>query len=105
MLKLVPQNNGTGRAVAHRAARDFIDQSPVFALEAGLAELRWLGEGYGYEVTGVDVWAAYSHTISAEERVGRRDEVRERIRTLVTGHRFFVEVLGRELGLTGKATP
>jgi hypothetical protein len=30
-----------------RAARDFIDQNLVFALEAGLAALRWLGEGYG----------------------------------------------------------
>ena len=88
-----------------RAARDFIEQNPVFALEAGLAALRWLGEGFGYEVSGVDVWAAYSHTINAAERVGRCDEVRERVRILVTGHRFLVEVLGRDLGLTGKAVP
>jgi hypothetical protein len=88
-----------------RAARDFIEQNPVFALEAGLAALRWLGEGFGYEVSGVDIWAAYSYTINAAERVGRCDEVRERIRTLVTGHRFLVEVLGRDLGLTGKAVP
>ena len=87
-----------------RAARDFIDKNPVFALEAGLAALRWLGAGYGYEISGVDVWAAYSYTINAAERVGRRDEVRERIHTLVTGHRFLVEVLGRELGLIGKGT-
>jgi tetratricopeptide (TPR) repeat protein len=88
-----------------RAARDFIEQNPVFALEAGLAALRWLGEGFGYEVSGVDVWAAYSHTINAADRVGRCDEVRERVRALVTGHRFLVEVLGRDLGLTGKAVP
>jgi len=74
----------------------------VFALEAGLAALRWLAAGYGYEITGVDVWAAYSHTIKAAERIGRRDEVRERIRTFVAGRRFLVEVLGRELGLIGK---
>jgi hypothetical protein len=88
-----------------RAARDFIEQNPVFAFEAGLAALRWLGEGFGFEVSGVDVWAAYSHTINAAERVGRCDEVRERVRILVTGHRFLVEVLGRELGLTGKTAP
>jgi hypothetical protein len=85
-----------------RAARDFIDKNPVFALQAGLAALRWLAAGYGYEITGVDVWAAYSHTINAAERIGRRDEVRERIRALVAGRRFLVEVLGRELGLIGK---
>ena len=85
-----------------RAARDFIDKNPVFALQAGLAALRWLAAGYGYQITGVDVWAAYSHTINAAERIGRRDEVRERIRTLVAGRRFLVEVLGRELGLIGK---
>jgi tetratricopeptide (TPR) repeat protein len=88
-----------------RAARDFIEQNPVFALEAGLAALRWFGEGFGYEVSGVDVWAAYSHTINAAERVGRCDEVRERVRILVTGHRFLVKVLGRDLGVAGKAAP
>jgi hypothetical protein len=29
-----------------------MDKNPAFALEAGLAALRWLGQGYGYEVTG-----------------------------------------------------
>ena len=88
-----------------RAARDFIEQNPVFALEAGLAALRWLGEGFGYEVSGVDVWAAYSHTLNAAERVGRCDEVREGVRIFVTGHRFLVKVLGRDLGVAGKAAP
>jgi hypothetical protein len=41
------------------------------------------------------VWAAYSHTINAAERVGRYDEVWERVRTLVTGIHFLVEVPGR----------
>ena len=53
-----------------RAARDFKDTNPAFAIEAGLPALRWLGEGYGYEVTGADVWAAYSRTIDAAERLG-----------------------------------
>jgi tetratricopeptide (TPR) repeat protein len=88
-----------------RAARNFVEKNPGFALTVGLAALRWLSAGYGYEVSGVDVWAAYSHTINAAERIGRCDEVRERVRTLVTGHPFIVEVLGRDLGLTGKTTP
>jgi hypothetical protein len=88
-----------------RAARDFIDKNPVFALEAGLAALRWLAKGYGYEVSGTDVWAAYLHTMKAAERVDRRDEVREHIRPLVAENWFMTEVLGRELELTGKGTP
>ena len=43
-----------------RAARDFAEQKPAFAVGAGLAALHWLVQGYGYEITGADVWAAYS---------------------------------------------
>jgi hypothetical protein len=41
-----------------RAARDFAQTNPEFAVEAGLAALRWLVRGYGYEITSVDVRAA-----------------------------------------------
>lgn len=86
-----------------RAARDFADVRPEFAVEAGLAALRWLAQGYGYEITGADVWDAYRHTMKAAERAGRAGEVRDRVRTLVaseTGEGGFVsQMLGRELGL------
>lgn len=82
-----------------RRAR-FVEKSPDFALQAGLAALRWLAQGYGFEIAGADVWAAYSHTLKAAERLGRRDEVRERIRALVAaGKGFVAQVLDRELGL------
>jgi len=83
-----------------RAARDFIETHPGFALGAGLAALYWLGKGYGYEITGADVWAAYSNTIKAAERLDRRDEVRDRVRAMVANKGFVAQVLGRELGLT-----
>ena len=86
-----------------RAARDFADERPEFAIEAGLAALRWLVEGYGYEITGLDVWAAYTNAMKAAEKAGRAEEVRRRIRTLVAsetyGERFVTRILGRELGL------
>jgi hypothetical protein len=82
-----------------RAARDFVNTNPEFALKAGLAAMRWLAAGYGYEVNGADVWAAYSHTMTAAEQVGRREGVRERIRALVANQGFVAQVLGRELGL------
>ena len=81
-----------------RAARDFVETNPVFALEAGLTALHWLEKGYGYEITGADVWAAYSNTMKAAERLDRHDQVRDRIRALA--HKGFVaQILGRQLGL------
>ena len=86
-----------------RAARDFADRRPTFAVETGLTALRWLVEGYGYQVTGADVWAAYTNTMTAAEKAGRAGEVRDRVRTLVAGERyderFVTRILGRELGL------
>jgi hypothetical protein len=86
-----------------RAARDFADQRSAFAVEAGLTAFRWLVDGYGYEVTGADVWTAYTNTMTAAEKAGRAEEVRDRIRTLVAsetyGERFVTLILGRELGL------
>ncbi|MDF1556396.1 MAG: hypothetical protein P1P84_25240 [Deferrisomatales bacterium] len=89
-----------------RAARDFAEENPGFALEAGLAALHWLVLGYGYDVTSADVWSAYDHTRKAAERLGRSDETRARIRALVAGEtfddRFVSKVLGAELEEGGK---
>ncbi len=86
-----------------RAARDMEVTKPRFAIETGMAALRWLVEGYGYEITGMDVWAAYNHTMKAAENAEVKTETFERIRKLVAGEvpgdRFVTKVLGRELGL------
>jgi hypothetical protein len=86
-----------------RAARDEEAREPRFAVEAGLAALRWLAEGYGYEITGTDVWAAYTHTMKAAENTGCKSETLERIRKLiaekVSGKSFVTEILGRQIGL------
>jgi hypothetical protein len=86
-----------------RAARDFAAKNPPFAIEAGMAALRWLVEGYGYEVTSLDVSEAYSFTMRAAENACAAAETQERIRTLVAaetfGERFVTRVLGQRLGL------
>ena len=86
-----------------RAARDHIESNPTFALGAGLAALRWLAEGYGFDITGADVWAAYSNTMKAAERVGKAVETKSDLRAVAASTRggisFVAEVLGRELGL------
>lgn len=86
-----------------RAARDFAQASPVFAVEAGLAALRWLVGGYGYEITSLDVRAAYAHTLTAASNACVREATEQRFRSLFnhptarTG--LVADVIGRELGL------
>jgi hypothetical protein len=86
-----------------RAARDYASEQPAFALGAGFLALAWFVRGYGYDVTGADVWDAYRATLVPAERLGNAAEVRERVRALVAtegaGDRFVTRVLARELGL------
>ena len=86
-----------------RAARNMVGTEPRFAVECGMVALRWLVEGYGYEITNLDVWAAYDYTMKAAAIVGCKPETFERIRNLVAeeifGKRFVTRILGSELGL------
>ncbi len=84
-----------------RGARDFASEAPGFAVEAGLTALRWLAEGYGYEVTSVDVLDEYEFTMTAAENAGLEAETHSRIRELAAGvapgGSFVKEVLRRRL--------
>jgi len=92
-----------------RAARDFADSNPAFAMEAGMAAVSWLVEGYGYDITEADVWAAYATTMRAADNARRRDETHGRIRALVQKQgqpdRFVTTVIGRALGGSEGAQP
>lgn len=87
-----------------RAARDYADKVPAFALGSGLCAIHWLVQGYGYEITSVEVWAAYRETLKAAERHGSVQAVKDQIRKMVTaegaGERLVARVLGRELGIS-----
>ena len=82
-----------------RAARDFATENPRFAVEAGLLALHWLVEGYGYEITSADVWAAYDATVVAATELDENESVLGRIRAMVgeSGGGFVGQVLGRRL--------
>ena len=85
-----------------RAARDHAAEHPGFAIEAGGAALHWLAQGYGYDVTSVDVWAAYRATMQAAEGLGCAEAVKTQLRERVAGGSpgsFVAQVLKRELGL------
>ena len=66
-----------------RAARDYLDTEPAFALGSAMAALRWLSEGWGYEVTSGDVVEAYDRAMDAAARLNKVDEVTEQVRQLV----------------------
>jgi hypothetical protein len=69
-----------------RAARDFAETQPTFALAAGLAALRWMSIGYGYEITGADVLDAYTATTRAAAAAGVDVErIKLQIRDWVAG--------------------
>ena len=83
-----------------RAARDHAATHPAFAVEAGCAALEWLARGFGYEITGADVWMAYSSAMEGAQALGRAPAVRDRIRNIADSqHSFVTEILGGELGL------
>ena len=78
-----------------RAARDFGEANPHFATEAGITALRWLSEGYGYEITGLDVLNAYSFTIKAAENAGvleRNLEVSVPVKSTIASGRKAIAV-------------
>lgn len=88
----------TDPLVLSRAARDYAETRPAFAVEAGLRALRWLAAGYGYEITWVDVVNAYDHTMKAAERLGAAEETRQRIRQLLLDGSPVSPLVRRQIG-------
>jgi hypothetical protein len=84
-----------------RAARDYGEKRPAFAVGAGLLALQWLAQGYGYEIDSADVRAAFRATLAAAERQGRVAEVESRVREMIraegAGARFVAAALTGEL--------
>ena len=84
-----------------RAARDYLDSQPAFALGSAMAALRWLSEGWGYEVTSVDVVAAYDRAMDAAARLDKIDDVSDQIRLLVESNEGHAYLFVRQC-LTGR---
>ena len=85
-----------------RAARDFVAERPEFALAAGMTALRGIADGWGYDITSVDVLDAYAAVMAAagaagvDESVVKAD-VRELIAASRSGGEFVARVLARKL--------
>ena len=87
-----------------RAAKEAAKERPEFAIEAGMAALRWICEGYGYEITSLDILDAYRYTMETAANAGKGPETLERVRRLGAlespSARFVAEALGKELQRT-----
>jgi hypothetical protein len=73
-LKLAHQSPCEPKTL-NRAARDYSDKEPKFALGVAMASLYWLSQGWGYEVTGTDVHAAYDYAVKVAIKLGVEEQV------------------------------
>ena len=86
-----------------RAARDFAEKQPGFALTVGLSALHWMALGYGYDITGGDVLDAYAAVMQAAQAAGVAvDQVQAQVRNLIAGahpgSKLLETMLGQRVG-------
>ena len=81
-----------------RASRDFAAERPEFALAAGMTALRGIANGWGYDITGIDVLDAYTAVMSAAGAAGVDEAVvKADVRGLIGASRGGGEFVGRVL--------
>jgi hypothetical protein len=68
-----------------RAARDYAEKQPNFAVSAGMAALYWMSRGYGYQITATEVMEAYSAILKATHSAGITEaQIKTQILDLIT---------------------
>ena len=83
----------------NRAARDALAEHPEFAQGVAMAALRWLCEGYGYEITSSDVRNSYRIAMEAAERTGEKEQVAAQIADLVAKDRSAGKFVQKSLSV------
>lgn len=81
-----------------RAALDYANKQPAFALAAGLAALRWMARGHGYEITGTDVFDAYDATMKAATMAEKpAAQVQAQIAEMLDGTQHMQQFMSKTL--------
>ena len=103
LLDIALEFAATGRTdprTLSRAARDLIEADARFCLKVGRLAIQRILEGYGYELTGLDVLDAYRHFLAAADRLGvaahARSDVLAMARTAEQNGAVFSSLLIRE---------
>ena len=66
-----------------RACADFRESNSEFALGCGLCALKWLVNGYGYEITEPDILDAYNSTMEAASSGGKEANTLKQISEVI----------------------
>lgn len=69
-----------------RASRDLLKNDERFSLEVGRLALQRILEGYGYDLTGMDVIDAYKHFLAAAQTLGIASAARADLLAMATKH-------------------
>ncbi|HZT32985.1 MAG TPA: hypothetical protein VFA33_24065 [Bryobacteraceae bacterium] len=69
-----------------RASREFLQKDTSFSLKVGHLALRRILEGYGYELTAIDVLDAFDHYIAAAQALGMDSQARTDVLAMATKH-------------------
>ena len=81
-----------------RAARDYGIKQPEFALASGMAALRWIARGQGYEITSADVHEAHEALLQAAPLVGLNTaDLNAQLKQLIAEPAPFADFLGNHL--------
>ena len=89
-------------ATLNRAARDYLEKEPAFALKTALAALHWLAAGKFYEITSADVHEAVRYACESAAKEGKQEEVLQRISAWAEAQasdEFVRQQLQRALGI------
>lgn len=96
-LKLVSESPCDPKTL-NRAAKNYLDSNTEFALGIALASLKWLADGYGYEITNIDVLDAYIIAMEAALRLKKINSVKDEISKIAINDRSFDKFVMKVLG-------
>jgi len=86
-LDLALEFANTGRTdprTLSRASRDLLKKDAQFGLDVGRLAIQRIIEGYGYELTGMDVIDAYKHFMAAAQALGIASQARAELLAMAT---------------------
>ena len=77
--------------------------SLVYLPAAGLAALRWISAGHGYDITDTEIHEAYQVVLLASSSTGAddqhiRNKVRQQLDIYPASRQYMYKVLARDLG-------
>ncbi len=92
---------GAEPATLIRAARDFVEAEPRFAVELSLLAMQHLLAGRGYDPTTLDILQAHDRLMTAAANMGHTDQARAAVEVLVVrgaspGRKAMLEALSAQ---------